>query len=94
MTHNPVTYIETIERLEKDIAMIDAGAFYASAAISLKRIADLLEKKETACPYQVIATGGNGKEYTVAKFYEALEASRYIQHIGHATYGNLRCERA
>lgn len=37
-------YLETIARLEPDIAMIDAGAFYASAAISLKRIADALNE--------------------------------------------------
>lgn len=39
-------YTETAARLEPDIAFIDAGAFYASAAISLKRIADLLEAHE------------------------------------------------
>lgn len=37
-------YLETVDRLEPDIAMIDVGAFNASAAISLKRIADALEK--------------------------------------------------
>jgi hypothetical protein len=36
-------YLETVNRLEPDIAFIDASAFYASAAISLKRIADALE---------------------------------------------------
>lgn len=36
-------YIDTVARLEPDIAMVDASAFYASAAISLKRIADSLE---------------------------------------------------
>lgn len=36
-------YLETVNRLEPDIHMIDAGAFFASAAISLKRIADSLE---------------------------------------------------
>lgn len=35
-------YLETIDRLEPDIHMIDAGAGWASAAISLKRIADEL----------------------------------------------------
>jgi hypothetical protein len=35
-------YLETIKRIEPEIAMIDAGAFYASAAISLKRIAEEL----------------------------------------------------
>jgi hypothetical protein len=37
------TYAKTVDRLEPDIAMIDTGAFNASAAISLKRIADCLE---------------------------------------------------
>lgn len=41
MTHE--VYLNTIERLEPGIAMIDAGAGYASIAISLKRIADSLE---------------------------------------------------
>lgn len=36
-------YLETIARVEPEIAMIDPGAFYASAAISLKRIADAVE---------------------------------------------------
>lgn len=35
-------YLETVARLEPEIAMIDAEAFYASAAISLKRIADFM----------------------------------------------------
>lgn len=37
-------YLNTIARLEPDITPIDASAYYASAAISLKRIADALEK--------------------------------------------------
>lgn len=37
----------TVDSLEPDIHMIDAGAFYASAAISLKRIADALEFRNT-----------------------------------------------
>ncbi len=41
-------YLNTISRLEPDIAMIDPGAFSASAAISLKRIADSLEKLANA----------------------------------------------
>jgi hypothetical protein len=36
-------YMATISRLEPDIAPIDASAFYASAAISLKRQADAME---------------------------------------------------
>lgn len=38
------SYLNTINRLEPDIAMIDAGAAYASIAISLKRIADSIER--------------------------------------------------
>jgi hypothetical protein len=38
------TYANTIARLEPEVAMIDAGAYYASAAISLKRIADSLNQ--------------------------------------------------
>jgi len=44
-------YVATIESIEPDISPIDATAFYASAAISLKRIADALEmliKPQTA----------------------------------------------
>lgn len=35
-------YLETLDRMEPDIHMIDAGAGWASIAISLKRIADEL----------------------------------------------------
>lgn len=38
-------YLATIERLEPDIAMIDESAGWASIAISLKRIADALERQ-------------------------------------------------
>jgi hypothetical protein len=37
-------YLDTIARMEPEIAMVDPGAYYASAAISLKRIADSLEQ--------------------------------------------------
>lgn len=43
-------YLNTIDRLEPDIAMIDAGAAYASAAISLKRIADTLGQIQVVKP--------------------------------------------
>jgi len=36
-------YLATIESLEPNIHPIDADAFYASAAISLKRIADVMD---------------------------------------------------
>lgn len=41
--HDLGCYTATVGRLEPDISMIDPGAFYASAAISLKRIADALD---------------------------------------------------
>ena len=37
-------YLDTVARLEPDIVAIVDGAYYASAAISLRRIADSLEK--------------------------------------------------
>lgn len=40
-------YDETIDRIEPEIAAIDARAYYASAAISLRRIADVMERRET-----------------------------------------------
>ncbi|MET4187578.1 monomeric isocitrate dehydrogenase [Bradyrhizobium sp. JR1.7] len=40
-------YLDTIKRLEPDIAMIDSDAGIASIAISLKRIADALELRNT-----------------------------------------------
>ena len=44
MPNGDDVYLKTIDRLEPDIAMIDAAAGWASVAISLKRIADTLEK--------------------------------------------------
>lgn len=41
-------YLDTISRIEPDVAMIDASAFYASAAISLKRSADAAERQADA----------------------------------------------
>lgn len=52
---NSDVYLETVRRLEPEIAMIDPGAYYASAAISLKRIADSLEK--------LALTAGQTNEY-------------------------------
>lgn len=42
-----IAYQATVARLEPDIAMIDHDAGIASIAISLKRIADALEKPPT-----------------------------------------------
>lgn len=50
-------YIQTVERLEKEIHPIDAGAYYASAAISLKRIADSLEIIAESFKPQIHITG-------------------------------------
>lgn len=41
-------YLATIDSIEPDINSIDPGAFYASAAISLKRIADALDAQPSA----------------------------------------------
>ena len=42
-------YLNTIASIEPDVSPIDAVAFYASAAISLRRIADALEKIADDC---------------------------------------------
>lgn len=52
-------YLETVARLEPDITPIDAAAFYASAAVSLKRIADALEK--IANRKQLATLGADGE---------------------------------
>lgn len=41
-------YVNTVERLEPDIHPIDASAFYASSAISLRRMADAAEQQTAA----------------------------------------------
>lgn len=38
-------YIDTINRMEPNIHPVDNSAFYASAAISLKRMADAAEER-------------------------------------------------
>lgn len=43
MAGNPDPYLDTLDRMEPDIAAIDAAAGWASIAISLKRIADALD---------------------------------------------------
>lgn len=49
-------YLNTIDRLEPDIAMIDHDAAMASIAISLKRIADVI------CAASVIAVAARDKK--------------------------------
>ena len=44
MSREDDAYLETISRLEPDVSMIDAGAGWASIAISLRRIADTLDQ--------------------------------------------------
>ena len=41
-------YQNTVARLEPNIAMVDRDAALASIAVSLKRIADLLQEKQDA----------------------------------------------
>jgi hypothetical protein len=48
-------YLATVDSLEPNIKMIDAGAFYASAAISLKRIADTIDKQPTTDDIEEVA---------------------------------------
>lgn len=43
-------YLATIARMEPDICGIDPTAFYASAAVSLKRIADAAEQIAARLP--------------------------------------------
>ncbi len=56
-------YMATIARLEPDITMIDPGAFYASAAISLKRIADELKRKNDLAEERIVTLRGINTQY-------------------------------
>lgn len=47
------TYLHCIDRMEPDIAAVDTGPALASIAISLKRIADALEKPQVTMNYNV-----------------------------------------
>lgn len=47
-------YLETVKRMEPDVSMVDASFAYASISISLKRIADALEKKASERPEMVV----------------------------------------
>lgn len=47
-------YLDTIKRIEPEIAMIDTGAALASIAISLRRIADALETANMERLYNII----------------------------------------
>lgn len=41
--NNTDSYLATVDSIEPNVHSIDPGAFYASAAISLKRIADVAD---------------------------------------------------
>lgn len=49
-------YLDTLDRMEPDIAHIDASAGWASIAVSLKRIADSLERLADLQAEQMCAT--------------------------------------
>lgn len=66
------TYLGTIVRLEPDVHMIDAGAFYASAAISLKRIADALEISACNTLKKVRESERDHKEWMIRKGFGDL----------------------
>ncbi len=53
-------YQETLELIEPDLAMVDPGTYYASAAVSLKRIADVLERLERKINAQSPANDASG----------------------------------
>lgn len=85
-------YLETIDRLEPDVAMIDAGAFYASAAISLKRIADALEWRGIEHPLQwrlsckrLNSNPIHGWQ-TIARFLFESEAKEYLNKMIKANF--------
>lgn len=50
-------YLATVDRLEPVIHPIDADAFYASAAISLKRIADAADIANRLEAIKLLASG-------------------------------------
>ncbi len=78
MERNPDnSYLDTIARLEPDIAMIDPGAYYASAAISLKRLAD-------AADHQAISLK------RLADLLEASTPTGFLSDLGNTIYQALR----
>ncbi len=52
-------YLDTLRRMEPEIHPVDAAAFYASASISLKRIADSLEFFQNLAHHGLILAGKN-----------------------------------
>ena len=70
-------YQDTIARLEPEIWHIDASAYYASAAISLKRIADALEQNTPEKIQDAIETGiRNGANAANEIFYQTMRNIR------------------
>lgn len=64
-------YLATVDRLEPDIHMIDAGAFYASMAISARRQADAAEQQAAVITeYIAYLRARDGQRY--AKFEDKL----------------------
>lgn len=61
-------YTATVGSIEPNITSIDPGAFYASAAISLKRIADVLEKQNQAIPLRVVVCDKTGNSFVADYF--------------------------
>lgn len=58
-------YIDTISKLEPDIAPIDIGAAAASIAISLKRIADALDGTSAGVNISESLCGGRPDQFRV-----------------------------
>jgi len=89
-------YLETVKRLEPDIAMIDAGAGFASIAISLKRIADVLERREfanvrgedlAAILRSIKDTrSSDERQYFLTDLANAVETGRIIRYTGDTTF--------
>lgn len=69
-------YLDTVGRLEPNIGMIDPGAFYASAAISLKRIADNLADNFIRSQIHDALKHGSSDADIVRRMRDALEDDR------------------
>lgn len=65
-------YMNTVDRLEPDIHPIDASAFYASAAISLRRIADNSDKLITHTRIVALIAAGCVLGLAIIGFIEAV----------------------
>lgn len=79
-------YMDTVRRLEPDIHSIDAGAGYASIAISLKRIADALEARLPPAQPSPPATPEKSYDYVVGKAYKAYYANLHLVSEGYSLF--------